>query len=51
MPSACSGHERKCLKHAQCQFLFMTKEQLKHYCYEEKRPGTDGVALATIFST
>ena len=29
----------------------MTKEQLKHYCFEQKRPGTDGVALATIFST
>ena len=37
--------------HAQCQFLLMTKEQLKHYCFEQKRPGTDGVALATIFST
>ena len=33
------------------QFLFMTKEQLEHYCFEQKRPGTDGVALATIFST
>ena len=32
-------------------FLLMTKEQLKHYCFEQKRPGTDGVALATIFST
>ena len=29
----------------------MTKEQLKHYCVEQKRPGTDGVAIATIFST
>ena len=27
------------------------KEQLKHYCFEQKRPETDGVALATIFST
>ena len=34
-----------------CQFLLMTKEQLKHYCFEQKRPDTDGVALATIFST
>ena len=32
-------------------FCFMTKETLKHYCFEQKRPGTDGVALATIFST
>ena len=32
-------------------FLLMTKEQLKHYCFEQKRPGADGVALATIFST
>ena len=32
-------------------FCFMTKEQLKHYCFKQKRPGTDGVALATIFST
>ena len=37
--------------HAQCQFLLMTKEQLKHYCFEQKKPGTDGVALATISST
>ena len=29
----------------------MTIEQLKHYCFEQKRPGTDGAALATIFST
>ena len=35
----------------QCQFLLMTKEQLKHYCFEQKTSGTDGVALATIFST
>ena len=34
-----------------CQFLLMTKEQLKHYCFEQKRPGTNNVALATIFST
>ena len=27
------------------------KEQLKHYCFGQKRPGTDGVSLATIFST
>ena len=27
------------------------KKQLKHYCFEQKRPGTEGVALATIFST
>ena len=38
-------------KHAQCQFLVLTKEQLKHYYFEQKRPGTDGVALATIFFT
>ena len=31
--------------------LLMTKEQLKHYCFEQKRRGTDDVALATIFST
>ena len=36
---------------AQGQFLLMTKEQLKHYCFEQKRSGTDGVILATIFST
>ena len=51
MISAYSGHECKWKKHAQCQFLLMTKEQLKDYCFEQKRPGTDGVALATIFST
>ena len=32
-------------------FLLMTKGQLNRYCFEQKRPGTDGVALATIFST
>ena len=26
------------------------KEQLKHYCFEQKRSGTNSVALATIFS-
>ena len=23
------------------------KEQLKHYCFEQKRPGTDSVAIFT----
>ena len=31
MLSACSGHECKWQKDAQCQFLLTTKEQLKHY--------------------
>ena len=26
------------------------KEQLKHYCFEQKKAGTDGVALTTIVS-
>ena len=28
--------------------LVLTKEQLKHYCFEQKRPGTDSVALFTL---
>ena len=27
------------------------KRTSEDYCFEQKRPGTDGVALATIFST
>ena len=34
-------------KNTQCQFLVLTKEQLKHYCFEQKRPGTDSVAFFT----
>ena len=27
----------------------MTKEKLKRYCFEQKRPGTDGVAFGNNF--